>query len=352
MAILEHRKGLIFSVMRCLCALLTVPVSAAVLIRRHLYRVGLIPVHSLRARVISIGNISMGGTGKTPAVLMVAKHLAARGERGVILTRGYGRTTSQRRILVGDQYHWKEVGDEARMLSRLLPTIPIVVGKNRVSGGRLAVEKFRPRFVILDDGLQYLRLARDVEMVIIDATYPFGNGRLFPGGILRENISALRRAHMFFVTKVDQAENVGDLLAFLQRTYPHAPVVQGTYQPSSLRDVRSHDQVSLKFLRGKPVVAMSGIGNHISFERSLEQIGARLAERVRLPDHHPYRREEVLATARLALKVGAQCVVTTQKDEVRLPDMEKLAIPLLSLGIQLQAVSGEEQLWDFLERGL
>jgi tetraacyldisaccharide 4'-kinase len=302
--------------------------------------------------VISIGNISLGGTGKTPAVILVAKHLAARGEGVVILTRGYGRTTSQRRILVGGKCHWKEVGDEALMLSRFLPTIPIVVGKDRVSGGKLAVERFQPRFVILDDGLQYLRLARDVEMVIIDATCPFGNGRLFPGGILRENISALRRAHLFFVTKVNQAANVGDLVAFLQRTYPHASVVQGTYQPSSLRDVRSHDQLSLKFLRGKSVVAMSGIGNHISFERSLEQIGAHLAERVRLPDHHPYRREEVYEAAHLARRAGAQYLVTTEKDEVRMPDLEKVAVPLLSLGIQLQAISGEEQLWDFLERGL
>lgn len=310
------------------------------------------PVHRLRARVISIGNISMGGTGKTPAVLLVAKHLVARGEGVVILTRGYGRTTSRGRILVGGKCQWKEVGDEALMLSRFLPTIPIVVGKDRVSGGKLAVEKFRPRFVILDDGLQYLRLARDVEMVIIDATCPFGNGRLFPGGILRENINALRRAHVFFVTKVNQAENVGDLVAFLQRTYPHASVIQGAYQPSSLRDVCSHDQLSLKFLRGKPVVAMSGIGNHASFERSLEQIGAHLAERVRLPDHHPYRQEEVFAAARLAREVGARYVVTTEKDEVRLPAMEKVAVPLLSLGIQLQTVSGEDQLWDFLERGL
>jgi tetraacyldisaccharide 4'-kinase len=338
--------------MRYFCTFLTVPVSGAVLIRRRLYRGGLMPVHRLRARVISIGNISIGGTGKTPAVRLVAEHLMARGEKVVILTRGYGRTTFQKKILVGGKCRWKEVGDEALMLSRFLPAVPIVVGKDRVSSGRLAVEKLRPRFVILDDGLQYLRLARDVEMVIIDATCPFGNGRLFPGGILREHIGALRRAHLFFVTKVNQAENVGDLVDFLRRTYPHAPVVQGTYQPSSLRDVCSHDQLGLKFLRGKPVVAMSGIGNHTSFERSLEQIGARLAEKVRLPDHHRYRQEEVFAAARLARKVGAQYVVTTEKDEVRLPAMERAAVPLLSLGIQLQVVSGEEQLWDFLERGL
>jgi tetraacyldisaccharide 4'-kinase len=349
---LEGHKGLFFSGMRYICILFSVLVSGVVFIRRALYRTGLLPVHTLGARVISIGNLTMGGTGKTPAVRLVAEHLTAKGEGVVIVTRGYGRTVPGQRILVDGQGRWREMGDEPLMLSRSLPTVPIIVGRDRVAGGKVAVEKFRPQFVILDDGFQHLRLARDVEVVVIDATCPFGNGRLFPGGILRENLGALQRAHLFLVTKVNQAENVGHLLRLLQQIHPHAVIVQGAYRPVGLSEVSTHTQVGLELLKGKPVLAMSGIGNPISFERSLEGLGAQLAERLRFSDHHPFRPKEVTAALRLAQETGAQYVVTTEKDRVRLPAVEKPVVPILSLDIQLRIISGEKQLWQFIERGL
>lgn len=350
-AILQRRKGLSCSVARSLCTSLSMAVSGAVLIRRRLYRVGFLPVHTLKARVISVGNVSMGGTGKTPVVSLVAGHLEAEGKRVVILTRGYGRMAPGQRILVGGNGHWRKVGDEPLMLSRSLPTVPIVVGRDRVAGGKLAVDRFQPRFVILDDGLQHLRLARDVEMVVIDATCPFGNGRLFPGGILREDLGALRRASLFFLTRVNQAEGVENLVDLLRESHPQTTIVQGAFEPKSLRYVGSQTQLSLESLRGEPVLAMSGIGNPLSFEQSLEQLGAQLIQRVRFPDHHAFSRKELAAAVQLAQVAGARYLVTTEKDEVRLPTMQKLAVPLLSLAIQLKVVSGERQLWKLIERG-
>ena len=325
--------------------------SGIVSIRRTLYRIGLLPVHGLRARVISVGNLSMGGTGKTPAVRLMAEYLQTKGQRVAVLTRGYGRTMPGQKVLLNGQGGWRAVGDEPLMLSRVLPMVPIVVGRDRVASGRLAVEKFQPRFLILDDGLQYLRLARDVDVVTIDATCPFGNGRLFPGGILRENLDALQRAHLFFVTRVNQAENVDRLVRFLQQTNPRAVVVQGAYRPSSLTDVNSDKQLSLESVKGEPVLAMSGIGNPISFETTLRQLGARIAEKLHFPDHHPFLRTEVLAALKLAEELGARYVVTTEKDRARLPIIEKPAIPVLSMDIRLKVVSGEKQLWQLIERG-
>jgi tetraacyldisaccharide 4'-kinase len=337
--------------MRFLCTFLSVFVSLAVRIRRSLYARGLMPIHRVGARVVSVGNVSIGGSGKTPAVNLIADYLRAKNRGVVILTRGYGRVTRGPRIIFGGAGNWREVGDEPLMLSRTLPTIPIVVDRDRVSGGRLAIERFGSRFLILDDGLQHLRLARDVDVVIIDATRPFGNGRLFPGGVLREDLSALRRAHLFFVTKVNQAEGVDDLVGFLQRACPQTPVILGTYEPKELRDVVSHAQMSLASLRGEPVIAMSGIANPISFEQSLDQMGARLVEKVRFPDHHPYCQRDVSSVLQLAQARGARYVVTTEKDEVRLPAIEKPRAPIFSLGIQLKVVSGAKQLWDLIERG-
>lgn len=301
--------------------------------------------------MVSVGNVSIGGSGKTPVVHLIAEHLSKRGAGVGILTRGYGRTARGQRILHGGAGNWREVGDEPLMLSQTLSTIPIVVDRDRVAGGQLALKRFHPQFLILDDGLQHLRLARDVEVVVIDAAHPFGNGRLFPGGILREDLSALGRAHLFFLTKVNQAEGVDDLVAFLQRAYPRAPVVRGFYEPKSLRNVVTHAQVSLASLRGEPVIAMSSIANPLSFERSLHQLGARLVEKARFPDHHPYCQKDVSSVLQLAHECGARHVVTTEKDEVRLPALEKPRVPIFSLGIQLKVVSGGENLWDLIERG-
>ncbi|MCK4596806.1 tetraacyldisaccharide 4'-kinase [bacterium] len=331
---------------------MAVPVSAIVHLRRVLYRSGILKTHRVGARVISVGNISMGGTGKTPLVNLLADNLAGRGIGVAILTRGYGRTSRGHRVLVGGNGKWQDVGDEPLMMSRSLPEVPVVVCADRIAGGRVAVEMFRPRILILDDGFQHLRLAREVELVVIDATCPFGNGRVFPAGILREKVKALRWAQLFVLTRVNQADGVGELVDFLHQICPNAIVVQSECEPMSLRDVHSGEQLDLEFLRGKQVLAMSGIGNPSSFERSLEQTGVRLIERVRFPDHHPYRREELEQVICLAREIGAQYVVTTEKDEVRLPVMGKEAIPLLSFGIRLRVISGERELWELVERGL
>ncbi len=351
-AVLERKNGFLPALTRCLCSFVAVPVSVIVHLRRALYRNGILKAHRVGARVVSVGNISMGGTGKTPLVNLLADNLSGRGIGVAILTRGYGRTSRGHRVLVGGNGNWQDVGDEPLMLSRSLPKVPVVVCADRIAGGKVAVDMFRPNILILDDGFQHLRMAREVELVVIDATCPFGNGRIFPAGTLREKSRALRWAQMFVLTRVNQADGVGELVDFLHQICPNAIVAQSDCEPISLRDVHSGEQLDLEFLRGKQILAMSGIGNPSSFERSLEQTGARLIERVRFPDHHPYIREELEQVICRARETGAQYVVTTEKDEVRLPVIGKEAIPLLSLGIRLRVVSGERELWELVERGL
>ncbi len=284
-------------------------------------------------------------------VRFLAQQLTAKGQRVVILTRGYGRMISQQRVLLGGHGCWREYGDEPLMLSRSLPQIPIVVGRDRVAGGRLAMERFRPDTIILDDGMQYLRLARDVEVVVLDASGPFGNGRLFPGGTLRENLSGLRRADLLLITRVNQAADVDALIGFVHSICPKTKVVRGAYQATSLRQVDSPARMSPELLRGTAIVAMSGIANPLSFERSLEQLGARLLHRLRFPDHHPYRRRDLLEAVELARNSGARYVVTSEKDEVRLPSLQNPSPPIMSLGIAIKIVAGWEQLWEVIERG-
>jgi tetraacyldisaccharide 4'-kinase len=351
-AVLERRGGIRHVLMRCLCRFLSAAVSAAAHIRGHLYRSGILPVYTLGARVVSVGNICLGGTGKTPVVEFLARGLNSRGVGVAILTRGYGRKTSRAKVVLGGRGGWKELGDEPLMLSRSLPEVPIVVNKNRVSGGQLAIARFHSQLLILDDGLQHLRLARDMDIVVIDASAPFGNGKVFPAGDLRENLTALRRAHLFFVTKVNHVAEADDLLEFLRRLNPEAVIVRGAYRPAYLRDMASKIPMHLSSLKDAPILAMSGIGSPISFERSLEELGARLVDRVRFPDHHAYRREDLLETRQRAEQIGARFLITTEKDAVRLPAVEQSPIPLLSLGIEIQVIAGESQLWECVERGI
>jgi len=342
---MERRRGITFVLMRLLCGFLSILYSAAIVFRKTIYRLGLMPTHHLEARVISVGNISLGGTGKTPLVQLLAGELEKRDRRVAVLTRGYGRSGAGPRVLWAGRGHWRDVGDEPLMLSRRLPKIPIVVGADRLATGQLALGKYQSQCLILDDGLQHLRLARDVDIIVIDATMPFGNGKIFPAGTLREDIKGLKRADLFFLTRVDQAECPDHLIDVLKKINPLAGVVQSAYRPFDLRDVRSSEIMELGALKRAPVLALSGIGNPRSFESLLERLGADLAAKMRFPDHHPYDRSDMVQIGQHASEIGCEYIITTEKDAVRLIDVGESPVPLLALGIRLEVIDGREMLW-------
>jgi tetraacyldisaccharide 4'-kinase len=282
------------------------------------------------ARVISIGNITAGGTGKTPAVIERARREIAAGHTVAILTRGYG-VPSRSPIQVFDgtsNLHgaWKDYGDEPVLIAKKVPGALIARCADRVAAAQWAVEERKCDTLILDDGFQYLRLHRDADVVLIDATNPFGNEWLLPRGILREPIDALRRATEFILTRCDQGKDVGAIVSRLRNVAPNVPVRTTRHAPSHVWHVKSGRQEPLDFLRGKRVGAMCAIANPEAYFETLERLGAHVEIKAKFQDHHDFSEQE------FDLELP---IVVTEKDAIR---FEVPHENLYALGIQLEDV--------------
>jgi tetraacyldisaccharide 4'-kinase len=323
--------------------LLRVPAAlfgAAARLRGALYDRSLLPVGRLEAPVVCVGNLTAGGTGKTPAVVWVARRLLSQGRRVGLLSRGYKSG--------GDA-----ANDEARLLARLLPDVPHVQDPDRVAGGHALVAAGCD-VVVMDDGFQHRRLARDLDLVLVDATRPWGlppppDGgapvrALLPRGLLREPPVALRRASAVVLTRVDQADRAA-LDALREEVSWHAPGVplaEAVHRPARLIDAAGRE-APLAALSGAEVTLVSGIGNPDAFEATIRALGARVAEHRRFPDHHDYEADTGILDD-LAAKGDA--VVTTAKDLVKLGGRLPAA---RSLEVELEVVSGEAVLLALLE---
>jgi tetraacyldisaccharide 4'-kinase len=301
--------------------------------------------------VISVGNITLGGTGKTPLVALLAERLHAGGNRPVILTRGFGRTSQEMIFLPDDTAGWEQAGDEPLMISAALPAVPIAVSADRAASARAAWERFHPQVYLLDDGMQHLRMRRDLEIVVIDASRPLEEERIFPAGRLREGLSALRRADLFFLTRTGQFGDTEALSALLNRYHPGAPQVHSIFRPWTLQELPGGPERPLETLHGHPVLAVSGIGNPEALERSLNRLGARLAGRMRFPDHHPYTGWDIDLIEQRARDLSARAIVTTEKDAVRLGRIEARSIPFWALKVRIEITSGEEVFWRIVTGG-
>lgn len=350
-AVLEKRSGVFFSLFRLCCRIVSAPVFLITILRRWLYRTGLLRTHAVPARVISVGNITIGGTGKTPLVALLAECLHAGGARPVILSRGYGRASAEMVFLPDDAAGWEQAGDEPLMISTALPAVPIAVSADRVAAARAAWDRFHPQVFILDDGMQHVRMRRDLEIVVIDASRPLEGERIFPAGRLREGFSALRRADLFFLTRTGRSGDIEALSVLLTRYQPGAPQVHSVFRPWALEELPGGPERPLKSLDGYPVLAVSGIGNPEALERSLNRLGARLAGRMRFPDHHPYTGRDVDLIERRARDLNARAVVTTEKDAVRLRRIGTRSVPFLVLKVRIEITSGEEDFWRIVTGG-
>ena len=324
-------------------ALLSFGYGALIRLRNVGYAVGILRTHRLPCRVLCVGNLTVGGTGKTPTVIALAASLTAAGSRVCVLLRGYRREGSGvavvsdgAQVLLG----WREAGDEAVLLARSLPGVPIIVGGDRVAGGRLAVDRFRPEVILLDDGFQHRRLRRDADLVLLDGMDPFGGGWLLPRGRLREPVSALGRARAILVTRADQADDLARLRRRLERIAPRLPLALGVYRPCRLLDLSSKQSRRFEELRGKRVFAMSGIANPQGFQQTLVGTGARVAGSLAFPDHHVFSPGDGARMVREAHAVSAEWIVTTEKDAVRLDSQPPEGLPLLALGVRLEVIEG------------
>lgn len=318
----------------------SIPYQLVVNCRNKAYQLGLLRTHRAGVPVISIGNITAGGTGKTPACAAIAKWLRHRGLRVAILSRGYGALADG-------------LNDEARELDILLPDVPHLQAPDRIETARIAVEELEMEVLLLDDGFQHRRLARDLDIVLLDATNPFGWGHLLPRGLLREPLKGLRRADLVIVTRSDQVttQDLANLRTKVQRVNPKAGWVEAIHAPVCWRN-SSGQELPLDHFAGKPTLALSGIGNPRAFLKTIEGLSGTIVDQIQFPDHHPYSPMDVQGILERISQcsVRPQAVLCTGKDLAKLSSDQLGSIPLWALEIELKIVSGAEVLEEYLDR--
>ena len=329
--------------------------------RLFLYKNRICKSRLLGCLVVVVGNLTVGGTGKTPVVEKFARSLAARGRKVAILSRGYKSkpeplyTRFWLWLTHGDCAPPKVVsdgvnvlldsevaGDEPFMLAKNLPGVVVLVDKDRVKAGRYAIEQFGVDTLILDDGFQYLRLKGRLNLLLIDKTNPFGNGHLLPRGILREPIRHLKRASYVFITKSDGVRDEA-LENTIKKYHPSVEIIECAHKPQHLKSINNgSEDIALEELKGKRVAVFSGIAVPESFEKFITDYGAELVYKKRFTDHHRFSLEEVYKLFSEAQKLGAEMIVTTEKDAVRLPSSIRPTMPLAYLRLEIDILRGGE----------
>lgn len=312
--------------------LVSVPYGWGMELRNRLYERGWKRSERASVAVVSIGNLTLGGTGKTPCVEYVARFYREQGLRVAILSRGYGSQTGR--------------NDEAFVLEENLPDVPHLQGADRVSLARVAVEELESELLILDDGFQHRRLQRDLDLVLVDATNPWGPGYLFPRGLLREPVRSLSRAAVILLTRCDQAEESRcvQIEATIAKHAPNVPVVRTMHRPMVLRN-SEQETARLETLKARPVAAFCGLGNPQAFRQSLVGLGANILDFRTFADHHAYTRTDVEELRGWAERQADGCLImTTQKDLVKLRLTQLGGRTLWALRICLHVERGQDTL--------
>ena len=304
------------------------------------YRWGIFPQRSLDCRVISVGNLTLGGTGKTPFVMMIAEALRGNGFKPAILTRGYGGKSKKPVNVVCDGKTIllppDQVGDEAVMMAEKLKNVPIVTGSDRFQTGRFALENYEIDTLILDDGFQHLALRRDLDILLFDHKRPLGNNHLFPAGELREPASETRRADMVCFTRF-----LGGPIKFSQKYLGSIPQIKAHFRLDSLINMENGEVCDVEILKNQPVVAFCGIANPEGFRQILQDTQVQLKVFKTFPDHHEYSLNDIKQLESRALAEGGKFVLLSEKDAVKLKDM-KFALPFYKVVIDLEILEGRE----------
>jgi tetraacyldisaccharide 4'-kinase len=296
--------------------------------------------------VVSVGNLTAGGTGKTPAACMLAKWALTEGFRVAILSRGYGGQHQGRVLEVSDgddiQATPLEAGDEPYLLARRLKGIPVVIAKKRYFAGLYAHERFGSNFFILDDGFQHLDLHRDLDLVLMDASSPFGNGHLLPWGPLREPRAGLERADAFLITRCGHDEFAKVLMDELKREWPDKSVFRSDHVPEKIVFPADGAVHNADFLKGKRVVAFAGIAKPEGLIKTLADLGADVVSFKRFEDHHPFQPYEIQALMDKKESLHTDCLLTTEKDWVRMEGIVPLYSDLAYLTIRMDVWDEKE----------
>jgi tetraacyldisaccharide 4'-kinase len=367
--ILEQRRDKTAAAARLVLFLFSRVFAVAVKIRRLLYDFRILRDSTLGVQVIAIGNLTVGGTGKTPVVERFARELQDQGRTVAILSRGYRskpppltkrlidrllfradstppRVVSDGKSLLLDS---ETAGDEPYMLASNLKDVVVLVDKDRVKSGRYAIEKFGCDTLLLDDGFQYWKLAgRRQDIVLIDYQAPFGNEFLLPRGTLREPPSHLSRATTIFITKSNG--KTAELRRQIARLNPGAGVIECIHHPLYFEDVFTGKRHDLDLIEGRKVASLSGIAQPESFEKSLVRLGADLVYSKRFADHHRFTQQEVLNVVNRSKKRQAAAIITTQKDAVRFPKIDRRDLPIYFMRVEIKILTGAKDFHDCVRR--
>lgn len=332
--------------------------------RIWLYDNRVIRYRAIGCLVVSIGNLTCGGTGKTPIVEIFARTLSQKGRRVAVLSRGYRskdkrgffeklrkrlfskkmevppRVVSDGKNLLHDSI---TAGDEPYMLASNLKDVAVLVDKDRVKSGLYAIDEFGTDVLILDDGFQYLRLKAHINIILVDSTSPFDNHHVLPRGLMREPIEHILRADYVFLTKSDGSPRLRHLKEFIRKHNHRAEIIECCHKPKYLEAVfdrgRRHP---LESLQGKKIASISAIANPASFEGFLEDLGGELVLKRHYADHHRYRQQEMIDFINDAKAAGAELIVTTEKDAVRMPRLDRRDIDIQFLRVEIDILSGQE----------
>ena len=299
-------------------------------LRNFFYNKHIFKIHSLDAKVISIGNITWGGSGKTPLVLSIAEELSKQGIKFAILTRGYGK-------------------DE----EGLFKDLKVIVNKDRVKGAKDAITRYSVKTLLLDDGFQHRRLKRDLDIICIDAANPFGNGWVIPAGILREGLNSLKRADIFLITKADLIPDEGILETLekkLKGINSKAVIVKSIHQAQHFYKLSDKRKIDLNELKNKDIVLVSAIGSPCSFEKTVLNLGLKVKRHFIFRDHYWYKEKDLKKIDIYCKKNNINTVITTEKDAVKLKAVscQLSAISLLVLCIKLKVIENEKAFYSRL----
>ncbi len=367
--ILNRRYGRRADILRWILHGLSLIYLQIVQARLALYRNRYFRSRTMGCLVISVGNLTVGGTGKTPVVEMLARALQAGGRKVAILSRGYKsvprpfllrlwdkvskqkavfqpRVVSDGQALLLDS---RTAGDEPFMLANNLRGVVVLVDRDRVKSGQYAIEHFGADTLLLDDGYQYVRMRHGIEVALIDRQSPFGNEYLLPRGTLREPPHNLKRATHIFMTKCTGAAN-DELIARIRKYNRTADIIECAHRPKHLRDLATGEIRPLEDLKGLEVGSICGIAVPESFESALEQMGASVEISKIYTDHHRYTKREIESFVRRCGRRGLTAIITTEKDAVRIPRLMDPEVPILYLRVEIEILAGQESWERFVDR--
>jgi len=336
-----------FSFIGSILSAISTGYGGSVKLRETFYKKGIFQSKRLPCPVISVGNITLGGTGKTPMTIYVARLIQHLGYGVAIISRGYkGKAETKGGIVCDGQnvcMKPDQAGDEPFMLAQSLKTVPVVVGKNRFKAGTLAVKKFNTDVILLDDGFQHLGLFRDINLVLLDSARPFGNNYLFPKGTLREPISSISRGDAIILTRSNVTQT--NALVKLKNFKKSVPIFQSFHVPYIYKIIHannaSHKERSRPLLKpdfhsfnGKRVFAFSGIARNDDFRRTIENLNCKITDFFEFPDHHWYLENELDEIVNSAIDLSSDCIFTTEKDYARIIHRNTWPIDIVIIGIE------------------